>query len=82
MPDLYREIISFSILAMLILATVILCHNQSMEIGSIEKVIEARVVQEFTKRYRNLPRIEIERVYTLQANGDDIVIETVEETEK
>jgi len=64
------------------LATVILCHNQSMEIGSIEKVIEARVVQEFTKRYRNLPRIEIERVYTLQANGDDIVIETVEETEK
>ena len=79
MTTLHREIIAWAVLATFIVATIILCHNQTMEIGSIDKVIEARVTQEFTKRYRNLPRIEIEKVYTLQANGDDIVIDAVEE---
>ena len=79
MTTLQREIIAWAVLAMFVLATIILCHNQSMEIGSIDKVIEAKVTQEFTRRYRNLPRIEIQKVYTLQANGDDIVIDAVEE---
>lgn len=77
MSDLYREIIAYSVLALFVLTTVILCHNQTMETGSIDKVIEARVIQEFQERYRNLPRIAIEKVYTLQANGNEIVMDTV-----
>lgn len=79
MSDLYREIIAFSVLALFVLITVILLHDQTMRNDSIDSVIEARVVQEFTKRYRNLPRIKIEKVYTMHANGDEIVIETVED---
>ena len=78
MSDLYREIIAYSILALMILATVILCHNQTMEIGSIDKVIEARVAQEFRERYRNTPKIMIDRG-TVYAGSGEIVIERVED---
>lgn len=74
MGALYREIIAFSILALLVLFTAILCHNQTMQNDSIDKVIEARVEQEFRERYRNIPRIDIKTVYSLHANGDEIVI--------
>ena len=74
MTNIHREIISFSILALFVLITVFLCHNQSMEIGSIEKVIECRVKQEFRERYRNIPRIEIARG-TVYAGDGEIVVE-------
>jgi len=79
MDDIYREIVAFIVLALFILITTVLCHNQDLQIGSIDKVIENRVTQEFTKRYRNLPRIEIEKVYSMVATGDDIVIDTIDE---
>ena len=71
---LHREIIAFSVLAMFLLATIILCHNQSMEIGSIEKVIEARVAQEFTERYHSVPVIQNPKYVTVY-NGREVIVE-------
>ena len=77
MSPLYREIVAFSILALMVLFTAILCHNQTMQNASIDKVIEARVAQEFRERYRNVPRITIDRG-TVYAGAGEIVIEKVE----
>jgi len=74
MDNLYREIISFSLLALLILITIILCHNQTQEIGSIDKVIEARVAQEFTERYRAVPIIQNPKYVTVY-NGREVIVE-------
>lgn len=76
LSELHREIITFSILALLVLFTAILCHNQSMQNNSIDSVIEARVAQEFRERYRNVPRITIDRG-TVYAGDGEIVIEDV-----
>lgn len=78
MSDRHREIIAFSILALMILATFILLGRQSIRNGSIEKMIDVKIEQKFSEKYRNIPRIEIEKVYTLYANGDEIVMEVVE----
>jgi len=59
------------------LFTAILCHNQTIRNTSIDKVIEARVAQEFRERYRNVPRIIIDRG-TVYAGAGEIVIEKVE----
>jgi len=71
---LHREIIAFSVLALMILGVVILCHNQTMQNDSIEAVIEAKVAQEFRERYRNTPRIMIERG-TVYAGDGEVVIQ-------
>ncbi len=76
MSNLHREIIAFSILALMVLLTAILCHNQTMQNNSIDKVIEARVAQEFRERYRNVPRIVIDRG-TVYAGSGEVVIEEV-----
>ena len=74
----YRDIIACIWLALFVLITIILCHNQTMEIGSIEKVIEARVAQEFRERYRNVPKITIDRGTVYAGNGE-IVVSAVKE---
>jgi len=75
MKEIHREIISYSFLALLVLATVILCHEQAMQNDSIDKVIEARVAQEFKERYRNIPRIVIDHGTVYAGDGEIVIAE-------
>ncbi|HDO36657.1 MAG TPA: hypothetical protein ENH07_10255 [Nitrospirae bacterium] len=68
------DIIACSILALFVLITIALCYNQDMQNGSIENMIEVRVAQEFRERYRNVPRIMIDRG-TVYAGDGEIVVE-------
>ena len=80
MADLYRETIPCSILLLLLLAAVFFCHDQAVGVTSIYDTIvtevRAQVKAEFRERYKNAPRIVMQRG-TIYTGEGEIVIERV-----
>lgn len=72
------ELLTGIVLSASVLGTIFFCHERGMEERGLRETIQAEVKAELDRRYRNIPRIEIQKVYTLQATGDDVVIEEVE----
>jgi len=73
------DIITISVLALILILTFFVVHERNMENQSLRQVIRAEVKAEIERRYRNIPHIQIEKVYTLHATGDDIVLDVAEE---
>jgi len=76
------EIIAGCVLGASIIGTVAVCRDRDREHEAMMELIRAEVRAEVKRQYRNVPHIEVEKVYTLHATGEDIVIETVEEKGK
>jgi len=74
MTPFQRELIAYAIIAILVVMTVILCKNNTLQSMSIEAMIDARVEQEFRTRYRDVPQIVIDRG-TVYAGDREIVID-------
>ncbi len=72
------EMLSLVILGAVVLLTVVMVHERNRENESLLAVIRTEVKAELARQYRNVPRISVEKVYTLQANAQDIVVETVD----
>lgn len=73
--DRIGSVITGFVLAVSILGTVFFCHERGMEEYGLRETIRAEVKAEMDRRYRNVPRIEIQKVYALHATGDDVVLE-------
>lgn len=72
------ELVTGIVLGASVLGTIFFCHERGMEEMGLVEIIRAEVKAEMDRRYRNIPRIEISKVYTLNATGEDVVIEEVE----
>jgi|GEM_PF-2438401 len=70
------EVVTCAVLGITLLGVVALSWNRSMEQEGIRTVIREEVKTELDKRYRNVPRISINKVYTLQADGRNVAMET------
>ena len=72
------DVMSWVILGAAVLMTLFVAHERDRENESLVAVIRAEVKAEMDRRYRNVPRISVEKVYTLHATGQDLVMETGE----
>ena len=70
------EFIAYLILVASLVAICLIIEDHDIEISNIQDLIRAEVKAEMDRRYRNVPRISVEKVYTLHATGQDILIET------
>jgi hypothetical protein len=76
------DVIGIAVVGAILVATCFIDHERQFENQSLRNLIQAEVKAEMDKRYRNVPRIEIEKVYTLQATGNDLAIDVVREVEQ
>jgi len=72
------DVMAWVILGAVVVMTFFVVHERDMENASIREVIRAEVKAEMDRRYRNVPRISVEKVYTLHATGQDILMDAGE----
>ena len=70
------ELLAYVIIAAFLFTTCFVIKDRDIENSHIQKLIQAEVKAEMDRRYRNVPRISVEKVYTLHATGQDLLIET------
>jgi hypothetical protein len=80
-----EDFITITALVVVIILTCFIVEGSNRENESILASIRAEVKAEIQRQYKNIPHISVEKVYTLHANGDDILFDvdksTSEDTE-
>jgi len=69
------DMFAYIVLAATVVACVFLCGEQDTTNEALVELVRAEVKAEMDRRYRNVPRIQVEKVYTLHATGQDVVLD-------
>lgn len=69
------DMFAYIVLGVTVVACVFLCGEQDTTNSALVELVRAEVKAEMDRRYRNVPRIQVEKVYTLHATGQDVVLD-------
>lgn len=69
------EIISIAVIVIVLMATCFMSYERSLESESLIAVIRSEVKAEMDRRYKNVPHISVNKVYTLQAGGEEMIMD-------
>lgn len=69
------DVIAITVVAAILAATCFINHERTLENQSLRDVIREEVKAEMDRRYRNVPHISVEKVYTLHATGEEIILD-------
>ena len=69
------DLFAYLVLAATVVAALFLCDKQDTTNSALVELVRAEVKSEMDRRYRNVPRIQVEKVYTLHATGQDVVLD-------
>ena len=69
------DMFAYIVLGATVVACVFLCGEQDTTNEALVELVRAEVKAEMDRRYRNVPRIQVEKVYTLHATGQDVVLD-------
>jgi hypothetical protein len=69
------ELFAYIFIGVVLIATCLVSQQRAAESESLLEIIRAEVKAEMDRRYRNVPHIQVEKVYTLQAMGKDLMFD-------